>query len=55
MTKKPNTTNPTPINRRQALAGAGAAAGALAIAGPALAGVAASLPARWQQLTFTPL
>ena len=31
------TKNPTSLNRRQALAGAGAAAGALAIAGPALA------------------
>ena len=35
MTKNSHITNP--INRRQALAGAGAAAGALAIAGPALA------------------
>ena len=44
MTKNSHITNP--INRRQALAGAGAVAGALAIAGPALAGVAASLPAQ---------
>ncbi len=31
------TNNPTSVNRRQALAGAGAAAGALALTGPALA------------------
>jgi hypothetical protein len=31
MSKYPDTTNPTPINRRQALAGAGAAAGILAL------------------------
>ncbi len=37
MTKNPKTTNLTPINRRQALAGAGAVAGALAIADPVLA------------------
>ncbi len=35
MTDNPNITNP--INRRQAIAGAGAAAGAMAITGPALA------------------
>ena len=37
MTNNPNTTNP--INRRQAIAGAGAAAGAMALATPALASV----------------
>ena len=37
MTDNPNTTNP--INRRQAIAGAGAAAGAMALATPALASV----------------
>ncbi len=39
MTKKSHTTTPTSVNRRHAIAGAAAAAGALAITGPALADV----------------
>ncbi len=39
MTHSRNTANPTVVNRRQALAGAGAAAGALALTCPAMADV----------------